>query len=49
MLDSLFTVPGDGNVEFLPILRHLNEADYEGWLVTEAKQAPQVAHLLTYA
>lgn len=49
VLDGLFTVPGDGNVDFLPTLQHLSEAGYEGWLVVEAEQDPQVAHPLTYA
>jgi len=49
VLDGLFTVPGDGNVEFLSTLKYLSEADYEGWLVVEAEQDPEVAHPLTYA
>ncbi|NIC37620.1 myo-inosose-2 dehydratase [Halomonas desiderata] len=49
VLDGLFTVPGDGNVDFLPALTHLREADYRGWLVVEAEQDPEVAHPLTYA
>ncbi|MCE8026015.1 MULTISPECIES: myo-inosose-2 dehydratase [Halomonadaceae] len=49
VLDGLFTVPGDGNVDFLPALTHLYEAGYRGWLVVEAEQDPEVAHPLTYA
>nr|WP_298249461.1 myo-inosose-2 dehydratase [uncultured Halomonas sp.] len=49
VLDGLFTVPGDGDVDFLPTLKHLSEAGYEGWLVVEAEQDPEVAHPLTYA
>ncbi|MBZ9559391.1 MULTISPECIES: myo-inosose-2 dehydratase [unclassified Modicisalibacter] len=49
VLDGLFTVPGDGNVEFLPTLEHLRASGYQGWLVVEAEQDPEVAHPLTYA
>ncbi|MCG6659504.1 myo-inosose-2 dehydratase [Halomonas campisalis] len=49
VLDGLFTVPGDGDVEFLPALTHLREVGYQGWLVVEAEQDPEVAHPLTYA
>ena len=49
VLDGLFTVPGDGDIDFLPTLTHLQQTGYEGWLVVEAEQDPEVAHPLTYA
>lgn len=49
VLDGLFTVPGDGDIDFLPTLKQLNESGYQGWLVVEAEQDPKVAHPLTYA
>lgn len=49
VLDGLFTVPGDGDIDFLPTLTHLQKAGYQGWLVVEAEQDPEVAHPLTYA
>ncbi|WP_192036463.1 myo-inosose-2 dehydratase [Halomonas sp. YLGW01] len=49
VLDGLFTVPGDGNIDFLPALNVLRESDYQGWLVVEAEQDPKVADPLTYA
>lgn len=49
VLDGIFTVPGDGCVDFPTLLRLLHEADYEGWLVVEAEQDPRRAHPLTYA
>ena len=49
VLDGLFTVPGDGNIDFLPALKHLSEQGYQGWLVVEAEQDPKVADPLTYA
>jgi inosose dehydratase len=49
VLEGVFTVPGDGSIDFLPLLRHLNDAGYRGWLVVEAEQDPRKAHPLTYA
>jgi inosose dehydratase len=48
-LDGIFTVPGDGCVDFPPLLRMLQERGYAGWLVVEAEQDPAKAHPLTYA
>jgi inosose dehydratase len=47
--EGVFTVPGDGDIDFQPILRTLADADYEGWLIVEAEQDPRKAHPLTYA
>lgn len=44
-----FTVPGDGSVDFDPILRTLADAGYEGWLLVEAEQDPAKANPLEYA
>lgn len=44
-----FTVPGDGDVDFAPIFRILEEADYQGWVVVEAEQDPAVANPFEYA
>ncbi|MDT8893533.1 myo-inosose-2 dehydratase [Halomonas sp. I1] len=49
VLDGMFTVPGDGDIDFLTTLEHLRETGYRGWLVVEAEQDPQIAHPLTYA
>jgi inosose dehydratase len=49
VLDGVFTVPGDGSIEFNAVLRELRGADYAGWLVVEAEQDPAKAHPLTYA
>jgi inosose dehydratase len=49
VLDGVFTVPGDGSVDFPAILSILHEAGYDGWLVVEAEQDPNKAHPLTYA
>ncbi len=44
---GVFTVPGDGSVDFPALLREV--PDYQGWLVVEAEQDPVKAHPLTYA
>jgi inosose dehydratase len=49
VLDGVFTVPGDGSIDYAPILRTLAQAGYAGWLVVEAEQDPAKAHPLTYA
>ncbi|MCC9307368.1 myo-inosose-2 dehydratase [Kitasatospora sp. RB6PN24] len=46
---GVFTVPGDGAIDFRPILEVLAEADYRGWLVVEAEQDPNKAVPLEYA
>ncbi|WP_020409275.1 myo-inosose-2 dehydratase [Hahella ganghwensis] len=49
VLNGVFTVPGDGCVDYLPIFKGLKASGYEGWLVVEAEQDPAIAHPLTYA
>lgn len=49
VLAGIFTVPGDGSIDYVPILRVLADAGYAGWLVVEAEQDPKKAHPLTYA
>lgn len=46
---GVFTVPGDGGVDFVSALRPVAEAGYAGWLIVEAEQDPAKAHPLTYA
>lgn len=47
--EGVFTVPGDGDVDFAPIFRILEDAGYEGWVVVEAEQDPAKANPLEYA
>lgn len=47
--EGVFTVPGDGDVDFGPLFEILDEADYEGWMVVEAEQDPAKANPLAYA
>ena len=49
VLDGVFTVPGDGMIDFEPILTLLAEHHYKGWLVVEAEQDPAVAPSYQYA
>jgi inosose dehydratase len=49
VLDGVFTVPGDGSIDYVAVLRELHRAGYAGWLVVEAEQDPAKAHPLTYA
>ena len=42
--EGTFTVPGDGDVDFAPIFKILEEADYKGWVVVEAEQDPAKAN-----
>lgn len=50
VLAGAFTVPGDpeGAIDFLPLLRILAGAGYDGWLVIEAEQDPVLRNPLHY-
>ncbi|MFD1796853.1 myo-inosose-2 dehydratase [Paracoccus aurantiacus] len=50
VLAGAFTVPGDpeGAIDFVPLLRILAQAGYDGWLVIEAEQDPEVRNPLDY-
>ncbi|MCW7547370.1 myo-inosose-2 dehydratase [Photorhabdus sp. APURE] len=49
VLSGVFTVPGDGCVDYSAIFQVLKKQNYKGWLVVEAEQDPAIAHPLTYA
>jgi len=46
---GVFTVPGDGSIDFPPVFRLLDKAGYRGWYVVEAEQDPAKANPLEYA
>ena len=46
---GVFTVPGDGCIDFVPILKELLERGYDGWALIEAEQDPTVANPYEYA
>ncbi len=43
VLSGLFTVPGDGDVDFAPLVNFIHRSGYSGWLVVEAEQDPLLA------
>lgn len=47
VIEGVYTVPGDGMVDFVSVFREL--PTYSGWVVIEAEQDPKKAHPLTYA
>jgi inosose dehydratase len=49
VLNGVFTVPGDGTIDFSAIVDTLREHDYRGWVVVEAEQDPTVAPSYAYA
>jgi inosose dehydratase len=46
---GVFTVPGDGAIDFVPVFAELKAMGYEGWWVVEAEQDPALANPLAYA
>ena len=48
-LEGAFTVPGDGLIDYEPLLTFLKKSNYNGWLVVEAEQDPAKANPLEYA
>ena len=49
VLDGVFTVPGDGCVDYSAFARLLAEIGYQGWVVVEAEQDPAKAPPLEYS
>ena len=47
VIAGVYTVPGDGMVDFASVFHEL--PGHEGWVVVEAEQDPEKAHPLTYA
>lgn len=47
--EGAFTVPGDGCIDFKPLFKMLEDANYEGWFLVEAEQDPAKANPLEYA
>lgn len=49
VIDGMFTVPGDGDLAFGPVMKALAEIGYSGWIVVEAEQDPAKADPREYA
>ncbi len=47
--NGVFTVPGDGFIDYDPLFKLLDENAYDGWFVVEAEQDPAKADPLEYA
>lgn len=48
-LQGVFTVPGDGCIDYEPLIKILFENNYQKWLVIEAEQDPVKANPYEYA
>ena len=48
-LAGMFTVPGDGTIDFTEPYAFLVEHGYKGWILVEAEQDPKIAPPLEYA
>ena len=47
--EGVFTVPGDGGLNFEPVFKLLSKKGYQGWYVVEAEQDPAKANPFEYA
>ena len=43
VLHGMFTVPGDGDIDFKEVVRALAAIGYSGWIIVEAEQDPAIA------
>jgi inosose dehydratase len=43
VLAGMFTVPGDGSLDYGAVMKALAEIDYAGWIIVEAEQDPALA------
>ena len=48
-INGIFSVPGDGGINFKPILQTIKEMNFEGWIVLEAEQDSHKADPYLYA
>ncbi|GAB2507117.1 myo-inosose-2 dehydratase [Pseudoxanthomonas sangjuensis] len=49
VLAGMFTVPGDGGIDYDEVMRELKKIGYSGWIVIEAEQDPALAPPKPYA
>jgi inosose dehydratase len=47
--EGVYTIPGDGIINYDPLFKILAESGYTGWFVVEAEQDPAKANPLEYA
>ena len=48
VLAGMFTVPGDGSIDFGAVMRALQRIGYSGWIIVEAEQDPAIANPREY-
>ena len=49
VLKGVFTVPGDGMIDYHAVMQALADKSYEGWVIVEAEQDPALADPYQYA
>jgi inosose dehydratase len=49
VLKGMFTVPGDGDLDFAAVMQALAQVRYGGWIIVEAEQDPALANPRIYA
>jgi inosose dehydratase len=49
VLAGMFTVPGDGGIDFGAVMKALKGINYSGWIIIEAEQDPALANPKQYA
>ncbi|MGI6153216.1 MAG: myo-inosose-2 dehydratase [Christensenellaceae bacterium] len=49
ILEGVYTIPGEGCIDFPAIFKILEERDYKGWIIVEAEQNPYVHNPLDCA
>lgn len=49
IVDGVFTVPGDGDLDLAPVVRALVDGGYAGWIVVEGDQDPERANPAIFA
>lgn len=49
VLRGMFTVPGDGDLQFQPLFQELSDGGYSGWVIVEAEQDPAIADPRAFA
>jgi inosose dehydratase len=49
VISGMFTVPGDGDLDFAGVMQALAKIGYAGWIIVEAEQDPAIANPRVYA
>jgi inosose dehydratase len=49
VLGGMFTVPGDGRIDYDAVMAALQQIGYDGWVILEAEQDPALANPFDYA